>query len=457
MSDYLGYGLKGFAGGLQSGISMAMNIQELKWKKKQQKLLEGEKEKIQEAFSLFKTQNKEYFDSLDAGGYAISSEGVDVIATAFTIKEAMGNAMTKIILARDQGDRETEKQAHEYLMLLTDYVGKLNLKGGSAKEGWGIKNIVGEEDLKYFKALDTMRATPASKVTPGMVGDVSALTGAFGQETITGIRTQPITEAPTMTDEKSAISILRVFTGASPEIFEKKRTDLESKTGLDLSNYTQDILREAGTELYNLYDTPSEVMANVKAPAGLTIIPKRDTKAGKYYASFSKKAITTTPGGRVTSLPLQESYKQKALDANTWTDAESIVNRYAKAGYDTSEMPEEQDWINAKLGELDTHIEMLDEITDAEGRLIGGKKFKFMSGDEAVSQTGEVWYRDVYEAYIFYLEELRKMGVDVTRYPKIKAPEEVKKTFWGKYPSIYSTETVPTPIPTETPKLPLTP
>ncbi|MBA7500791.1 hypothetical protein ES704_03552 [subsurface metagenome] len=472
MAGYGGYFLKGLSSGLQSGLNMASQLSEMKYQKAQRKKLAEKQKEIEDGLAHIGTLFKQY----GADNVYSEEEGMQlttaVLASIPEVQAVYKDAVSSI-QTMNRKKFEEDMQWLDLFISQTEGLDPSNIQGiFDDVKGW----VKTDKGKKYFEVYEIMRqkkheadqtVTPykfygesSSDVKGQIAQSVAGQTPGLGDIEFK----ESATEAPTMADEKSAVSILRVFVNASPEVFEGKRKSLEQQKGLDLSSYTQDILKEAGDDLYNLYNTPEEVMSNVKAPKGLIIIPKRDTKTGKYYGSFSKKTTTPGPSGtRATSLPQQEKYRQDALDANTWTEAESTINRYAKAGYDTSEMPVKQDWINAKLEELDSHVEMLNEITDEKGKLMGDKQFKFMSGDEEESKTGAEWYKAIYEAYFFYLEELKKMGIDVSKYQKIKSPKEVSKVGFFKgaltsaergYPSIYYTETTTTP--TETPKLPLT-
>ncbi|MBA7492549.1 hypothetical protein ES702_03099 [subsurface metagenome] len=458
---YLGYGLKAGVEGFKTGFGMGQQKQEMEWQKKQKKKLEETEAKLEEEAVLYNS----VVTQLGADGFYSEDDMMKIevtyLALGYLTQERLKGAHDALLtMDKNAFDREIDWFDRTIDLLKS---GLLDPKDATAVFEYGRENWATSEKVRnLYEAADNIYARTHGELKKERVYEQARIIPSerrvpFIEEELGIEMPEAEPKAPTMADERSAIILLRTFLKATPEQFEAQRTRIEQRSGLDLSIYTQDILREEGTEFFNLYDTPEEVMSNVTAPAGLTIIPKRDTKTGKYYASFSKKTTTPTPGGfRATSLSQQEKYKQDALDANTWIEAQGIISRYSKAGFDPSEMPTDQDWINGKFEELDSHIAMLKEITDEEGKLQGNKKFKFMSGDKVESQTGVDWYKDIYEAYIFYLDELRKMGIDVSRFPKIKLPGEIKKAFLGKYPSIYSTETVPTPTPTETeiPKLP---
>jgi len=465
MAGYGGYFLQGLSSGLQTGFNMGQQMQEMKYQKTQRKKLEEKQEKIKEGMTNFSNLINQY-----GADKVYSDDEIMQLSTALWASIPEVQAVYKDTLNAIQTmNKKKFEEDMQWLDLVIDRIDGLDPKDLQGIFDYTKSWVKTEKGKNYFMAYENLHKKTyeagQEQKTWERAGTLpqNVRPDYLRQEGVKIPKGTP--EAPTMADEKSAINLLRIFVNATPEKFEEQKRRTEQSTGLDLSIYTQDVLKEEGSEFYNLYNTPEEVSSKVKAPAGLMVVPSRDSKTGKYYATFQKKATTTTtPGGtRATSLPQQEKYRQDALDANTWTEAESTINRYAKAGYDTSEMPVKQDWINAKLEELDSHVEMLNEITDEKGRLLGDKQFKFMSGDEEESKTGAEWYKAIYEAFMFYLEELKKMGIDVSKYQKIKAPKEVSKVGFLKgaftsaksgYPSIYYTETSPTPTETEIPKLP---
>jgi len=295
-----------------------------------------------------------------------------------------------------------------------------------------------QDESTKQEALDNItgvaKIIPSEYTIPYMAGQ-----GVPGLE---GLQPTTAPKAPGISDYKGAVDYLKNFSKVttSPDTFNKVKAGLQNKfPDIDMSDITQESLREPEPSTTGqFFKTADEVTKNSPKIEGYRIDPTLD-KAKGWYANYTPEPKGGEGGYRATSLSEQEKYRQNALDANTWEDAEKIIDRYTGAGYDPTEMPDKQEWIDAKLDQLDIHVEMLKEITDEEGKLMGSKKFPFTSGvkDEKEIQTGEAWYKDIYEAYVFYLEELTKMGVDVSKYRKIKSPAELKKGFLGGYPSIY--------------------
>ena len=431
-------GLGGFMKGLSSGFLQGQQIQEMNWQRKEKERIKKEEDDL---LLTLKMTSKKFSDF-----YADYNVSDDERLQAIAINDALSYETQGLLKDAFDGVMNYNKeQVERTLATVKNYreqLESLDFNTSTIPELFEMYRgqIKGPDNLKYFDAADRI-----------LQKNREAL--------------QKKVEKPSIGDYGTGLTYLKNIINVTPENWERSKKGLENKFGFDYSAITQESLREVESGAYNLYATPEEVISNVKAPTGLVIVPSRDSKTGKYYAGFQKETAAATTGGvRATSLSEQEKYKDKALYATTWEGAQKEIKTYVEAGYDPAGMPDKQDWIDDKLKQLDSHVEMLKEITDEEGKLIGNKKFPFMSGDEEETQTGEEWYKEIYKAYMFYLEELKKMGIDVSKYPKIKPPGETKVGFWKGafttggvergYQSIYYTETTPTPTETEIPKLP---
>jgi len=403
-----GYFLKGLAGGIQSGFNMGIQIQEMQWQKAQRKKLKEKEEKIKEGMLSLGNLIKQC--GVD-GVY--SSADISLIDTAFLASATEVQATFKGSLdhIKTMNKKELEED-YKWIDLVISQMGDVDPKDAQGMFDY-VKGWIKTEGAKnYITAYENIQKRKSEIAKP--IAEVFTTAEA-------------VKEAyPGAGYEYSATAGGYVPTFQKPEA---------PKTELDIMGETKKRLDYA-------YATGNASYFNRIAKS-----LKVDTTFETYKKGY-KEPEEVKPKERAISLPLQEDYIQKVLESNTWTDAQTIINRYAKAGYDTSEMPVKQGWIDAKFRELDSHLEMLKEITDKEGKLLGDKKFNFMSGDKAETKTGEQWYRDIYEAYMFYLDELRKMGIDVSRYLKIKSPKEVSKVGFLKgmftgggvergYPSIY--------------------
>jgi len=404
--SYAGSWAKGFASTFSQAPSMI--FQALQWKEKKK-----EKEKIDKAAEEFKINIANFANKIDEtfkDGTVTQQEYSDMVGFGTILgSEYLKEWEDLYKNYTDMSSQEIDSQ----LDTINNTFDKWKTLGmGDSEAFMGVLDDIGKStkypkvktQVNYLKNMINNRGQQPEgfnspeellKVHPGADWEFNSSLKKYIVKQITGPKILGIS------DYNSAASYLSKFVNAPPETFNKVLAGLQNKfPDIDMSDITQESLRE----------------------------PETETKT------------------RITSLPELEKYRDKALDTNTWEDAQPIINRYIEAGYDPAEMPNKQDWIDAKLKQLDDHLEMLKEITDENGQLKGSQTFKFLSGDEEETQTGEAWYKDIYDAYTFYLEELRKMGVDVSKYRKIKPPGETKVGFLkgmftpklsGGYQSIY--------------------
>lgn len=299
MAKYTGSWAKGFASTFNpvAGINLGLQWKE---KKKAQK-------KIDDAIEQLKNDSMELaakFDKARADKIITQQEFGDAMAWAIPLgKEISGRTETLYKNFMDMTPEQLDIELANIKAILDfseglDFTNLEQMKEfgnkltqPNAKMQWDliIKSIEGRDKPMRAEAFPTAEEVMEKYPEAGYKYTEEGYVPTFQKE-----------EAPTIADEKSAVTLLRTFLNATTEQFEAHRTRIEQNTGLDLSAYTQDILRETGTEMFNLYNTPEEVMANVKAPTNLIVVPSRDSKTGKYYASFQKKAAGG--GGAITDI-----------------------------------------------------------------------------------------------------------------------------------------------------------
>jgi len=61
--NLIGYGIKGFVGGITSGIELASRVYELKWRRQQQEKLEKAREEIRQVLSELAGSFDNYFST----------------------------------------------------------------------------------------------------------------------------------------------------------------------------------------------------------------------------------------------------------------------------------------------------------------------------------------------------------------------------------------------------------
>lgn len=298
---YAGSFMKGLSGGISTGFSMVMNVQELKWKKAEQKQLEKDKEAYKEAIGMFKSNNEDLFEGLDTQGMG-EGTGLNLITNAFAVSEDFGKAIKDYALAINSGNRAAAEQAHEEAQLITEYMLKLQLGGGELAENWTVENFVSEESKKWIRARDAYKATPTATMPYEMTKQVGEMAGLTMPETMP--------EAPKLTDTQVKLAEIDKLTFLSEERRNKMKVQLlvkdstwaeKVKDARAAGATDEDIVKMAGggvigpepttTTLipFKTLEAVKDSFKNIKDKAGY------DSALQSYNASKEAKASGWTP------------------------------------------------------------------------------------------------------------------------------------------------------------------
>ncbi len=450
MANYSGYFMQGFASGLPN---LASQISTIKLKNEQKKEAEKLKDLLSEAIISFTNNNKDELDLIaptpeantninwgggnDVGasmpnynsspsgdlqygkgmGYnelmgnlpKIGSEGVlanpkllTLITTISAMKESLGEVFKDIVIQIDRGNIAKYEQDMDYAKNMINRIAELNLAGADVNSYYGFENLFTPEGQKYIQQAATYKNTPSSKMPSSMVGAMAETSG-FPQS---------------VADEANKIP---------PEGY---GTPLSAKDNLIIESYKKGAIS---------YDNLLKYLDAYIEPEKLTEFQIKFNKAVELGATneelknmiVGKASTTATEELRTTSLPQLEEYRDKALNADTWEDAQKIINDYTNAGYDSTQLGvTKEEWVNIKKSDLDNLMSVLNEITAGtpEGQNIKGKKeFTFNINDKDKTQTGEEWYKQIYDSYVALLKLLEEQGVDTSQYKKLKPLSEIKK------------------------------
>jgi len=214
----------------------------------------------------------------------------------------------------------------------------------------------------------------------------------------------------------------------------KEPTALSAKDNWAIENYKTGKIS---------FDQLSKYMGAYIEPEKATELQKKIAEAKQYGATneeIKKMIVGGTAGGgiekpRVTSLPQLEEYRDKALNADSWEDAEKIINDYTEAGYDATQLGvTKETWANNQKQYINNLLTVIKNITDEKGNL---KKKKLTQEEVGLEFKGEQSaseiYKIIYASYIEYLEKLKNMGIDVNEFPTLKTIKEMNKGFWQKF------------------------
>ena len=191
-------------------------------------------------------------------------------------------------------------------------------------------------------------------------------------------------------------------------------------------------------------------------PQGKIVVNKpEEIKEEEWYVSGNlmynrrtgeSKTIEGVGEQRATSMKEMGDYKQKALDADTYEESQSIVKEYNKYSEAIPIGVSKKDWINNQKSYFDSVKSSIDTLVDEKGWLQKGTKTSEEVGldFEGEEQVGVIYVK-LQKEYMKYRDMLEKEGEDVSSYPKIKPIGEIEKVTaltWGKvtkgdYKSIY--------------------
>jgi len=387
--DYSGYFLQGLSSGLQSGLNMGQQIQEMRWQKKQRKELEEKQAKMLEVSNLWNAKIKE------AGADNIySDEEIAQISTIFLsggyeFIEHYQGAMDAI----KSMNKTKYDQEKEWMDLFTSGAEGLPPGDIQAMYDYVAPYITSEKGKNILEANNNIKQRKA-KIAQNQPEDIWGQAGTLPQEVrpdylrSKGIEIpQPATAQPTEMDVMGET---------------QKKLDYAYTTGN--ANYFNQVAKSLGS------------------PATFDTYKQGYEKPGAATGAAEKT--------RVTSLPQLEEYRDKALNADSWEDAEKIINDYTEAGYDPSQLGvTKEDWANVKKSDLDNLVAVLKEITAGTPNVKGSKLYSFEINGKVKEQTGEEWFKQVYESYVALLKLLEEQGVDTSQYKKLKPLSEIKAGF----------------------------
>lgn len=291
MAKYKGSWLKGFAstfdplGGLSWG---------LQWKEKK-----AAQKKIDDAVEQFKIDSMELatrFDKARADGTITPQEYGNAMAWAIPLGKEMIGRVNDLYTNYQDMTPDQLKIELDNIDAMFKFSKELDFANLEEMKEFGNKLTQPDAKMQWNLVVKSIEGREKPE-EPEVYKTVAEFQAKYGTETpyvfnaTAGGYIPKFKETEVKPDLTGAINYLKKFPNPTPEQFNSLRAGAEKYFNVDLSNITQEMLKEMIDEVSNLYDTPEEVLANVKAPkdSKLTVIPKRDTKTGKYYGSFSKE------------------------------------------------------------------------------------------------------------------------------------------------------------------------
>ena len=269
-------------GAFASGFQTSFNLKLLKKEKERQDKLVEEKEanamnwynSNKENLNNFQSQPQDIRNQLIFNSVIYSDDWHKYLADCE--KAIQNNDLEEL---KHLNDMEEEKIKAETNMLSL----------GVRPENAFIGKYYSDEDLKYVKELNIGKVA-GGKTAETMMGQTWKEQG-FGEIPIT-----PKTAG--ISDYNSATTYLSKFVNSPLDVFNKEKASIQNKFGIDVSNITQESLREpekVSTLTANqFFKTPDEVIKKSSKVEGYRIDPTLDKEKG-WYANYTPEPTGEKP------------------------------------------------------------------------------------------------------------------------------------------------------------------
>ena len=427
MADYSGYFLQGLAGGIQSGINMGTQLQEMRWQKKQRKELEEKQAKMMEVSNLWNAKIKE------AGADNIySDEEIAQISTiylsgGYEFMEHYQGAMNAI-KSMNKAKYDQEK---EWMDLFVSGVEGLPPGDIQAMYEYVQPYVTSEKGENILEAYNNILQKRGKIAQAQPTAEVFATAEAV-QEAYPGQGYKYDTTAKGY-----------VPTYQKPE----ELSAADKKYNWAIDNYKADKIS---------FEQLSKFMGtDISDPEKRNTIQQRLDEMDKLGATTEEKKnylLGGGGGGTTTPAPTStENIREDILNADTFEDAQRIYKNYADK-YDETALgitDLKQDWVGGQITYLNNIKTAIGNIIDEKGWL---KKGTLTSAEVGLDFKGDQKVEEIYEMlrkeYMKYFDMLTKMGLPLLEFPILKPLEEIEKVglgegFWGwgkqkgQYKSIY--------------------
>jgi len=391
MTGYGGYFLQGMASGIQSGFEMG-------WKKKQQKKLEDEQQKITEGTTLFNNMVKQYGEDGVYSDDDMAMLNVAFLSAGVEVKERI-KGTHEAILAMNKSKVE---QDFQWLELASSWTDGLDPKNAKEIFDYVGSQITTEKGKNYYTAYENMYKKKYEAAQQPQTVSPYDFYGQSDSATKAAI-------APSVAGQTKGLENIQ---------FNQPTT--QPQTELDKITETQKKLEAA----YKTGNAPyfNQMAKSLGSPATFETWGQGYEKPG---------AGITTEKTRVTNVNDYQEYKTKALSANTLDDMHAVKEEYKGFGYKDLDV-EDADWIDYKKKNASKILEYINNISP-DGKLDKDTEYTFPQNGKPVTKTGGEWYKELYKDYMALLALMKKNGIDTSSYPNILPFEEMTKTKFQKF------------------------
>jgi hypothetical protein len=395
----MGYGLLGFAQGLQSGMGMGMQFKNMQWQNEERKKIEQKKKDTQDALSNF--FGSSYGQTMMTGGN-LSPDDKTMFMTALqgATAEARG-IMGSVHQAWQQGDKETYNREMDRLNILLEFYGSNNKFDTSNMEA-------------AFNGLEQTFTHP------------DAINACTAGRNILASRHQPL--------DTQRLDIAVKGTGVGTEA---SLAETNALLGTDYK--VEDTSEEAIKVIQNARITLDNAAMLGKSSFNTIVnnmkLEEKYKNVGIDFEniSFEKWTAPTSPKpSKPSDLKEVSTSIQAIRDAGSPEDAQVLANAYITEHGSLQDLGIKGEDVGEYWGENQKWI--LENITKDLSTLVNEKGFvepelmteRTLIGPKQTKKNSE-WYKILFDEYMTLWEEMESLGVDMTNIPKMYKIEDIKK------------------------------
>ena len=394
----MGYGIQGFAQGLQSGMGLGMQLRNMQWQNEERKKIEIKAEETKVALSDF--FGSSYGQTMMTGGN-LSANDRTMFMTALqgATAEARG-VMGAVHQAWQQGDRETYNREMDRLNILLEFYGGNN-KFDIANMEAAFTNLEGS-----FTHPDAVNACTAGR-------------------NIIASREQP------METERLDIAVKAFGPGSEAAAEEASKLLGKEYKPEDVSEEQGQIVHKAAVTLNNAAALGKSSFTAVINQMKLD--PKYE-QAGVKLEGLTFENWTTEPAPAPEAPGVRDVAftVDKIKNAETVEDAQVLANAIIADQGDLSSLGIKGKDVSKYWGENQTY--MLSGISRDISTLVN--EAGFVEPDELTERnlfgvkqtmTNKEWYKILHDDYMSLWDELKALGVDMSEFPKLQKVEDITK------------------------------
>jgi len=378
-----GHFLKGLSSGIQSGLNMGHEIQEMQWKKAERQRLADAQEKAAEELTNYQSKLKIF--SEDGFSEDEYSQLSTLFKTGGLLFQSQVEATHKAI---ESGHREESQQNIEWMETYAEEIGDSDPKlWKSLFEE--TRNKLTPENRHYFDAYDRSKQKKFDKAQP-----------------------QPQAETfRNYTEAAKAYPDANIKYNAAKGVYypEGEKVDPDKEKTYEYQAKVKDIDKAVASGLFTFEEGKQ---AKLRLYGGSANIPA---------------------GGKTMGIDLVEETRGKMAKVKTWKEAKDILEDAKGAGWSTDQVKvAEKQWTQDSIKTRKTSVENTKKTLDdmvGDNTWRGEEEYQMMYGGKLTTKTKAEWYKILYAQYGKQLESLGALyNVDMYNIPT--SPEKLKTVGW---------------------------